>query len=97
MTANQAGDDSLQDTFSADTDDEFESLADYHRAAAQHFTAAARHHLAAATADDEGNDAAVERHTYKAYRHQLAGTQYAEVAVMEFESADDQDEDDLEV
>lgn len=71
-------------------EEEFESTGDHHRMAAQHFAAAARHHLAAATADDDGDDEAVARHAHLAYRQQLNGVQYAEIAVMDAESEDDE-------
>lgn len=71
-------------------DDDFESIGQYHRMAAHHFSAAAKHHLAAALADDEGEEDAAARHAHLAYRHQLNGTQYAEVAVMESDSLEDE-------
>ena len=40
------------------TEEEFETIGDYHRMAAHHFEAAAKHHLAAAAADDEGDEEA---------------------------------------
>lgn len=73
-------------------DEEFQSIGDHHRMAAHHFTAAARHHLAAATADDEGDDEANARHAHQAYRHQLNGTQYAEIAIMDNEALELEDE-----
>ena len=75
------------------TDDEFESIGDYHRSAAYHFNAAAKHHLAAAAADDDGDEATAAHQAYLAYRHQLNGVQYAEIATME---SDIPDEDDME-
>lgn len=72
-------------------DEEFETVGDHHRMAAHHFAAAAKLHLLAATADDEGDDEAAARHAYVAYRHQLNGTQYAEIAVMDSETMEDED------
>jgi hypothetical protein len=72
-------------------DEEFETVGDHHRMAAHHFAAAAKLHLLAATADDEGDDESAARHAYSAYRHQLNGTQYAEIAVMDSEPMDDED------
>jgi hypothetical protein len=63
--------------------EEFESAADHHRLAAQHFAAAARYHLAAAEADDEGDADSCARQGYQAYRHQLTAVQYAEIAAMD--------------
>jgi hypothetical protein len=74
---------------------DFESVADYHRLAARHFSAAADHHLAAAAADDEGDHEATGRHAHLAYRHQLHGVQYAEVAVLDNDELDDE-HDELE-
>jgi len=73
-------------------DDEVETIGDYHRMAARHFDAAAKHHAAAAAAaaDDEGHDEAVVRHAHLAYRHQLNGVQYAEIAAMESDSLGDE-------
>jgi hypothetical protein len=70
-------------------DEEFETVGDYHRKAAQYFAQAARHHLAAAAADDDGDDTALEMHAFKAYRNQLNGVQCAEIAVMESEDEAD--------
>jgi hypothetical protein len=72
-------------------DEEFETVGDHHRMAAHHFAAAAKLHLLAATADDEGDDEAAARHAYTAYRHQLNGVQYAEIAVMDSETMEDDD------
>jgi hypothetical protein len=56
-------------------DEEFETAAEYHRLAA-------KHHLLAAEVDDEGDNETNARHAYLAYRHQLNGVQYAEIAAM---------------
>jgi len=81
-------DQTLLDTEASEED--FETIGDYHRMAAHHFTAAAKHHLAAADADDEGNDEALARHVLLAYRHQLNGVQCAEIAAMESDTLDDE-------
>jgi hypothetical protein len=73
-----------------DLDEEFESTGDHHRMAAHHFAAAAKHHEAAATAADDGDDEVNARHAYLAYRHQLNAVQYAEIAVMDNESFEDE-------
>lgn len=83
------------DLLERDFDDEFESIGDHHRMAAHHFAAAAKHHLAAAAADDDGNAQAVAHHAHLAYRHQLNAVQYAEIAVMDNDSLDDEEELDL--
>lgn len=71
-------------------DEDFETLGDYYRMAAHHFNAAAKHLTSAAEADDEGHDEASARHAHLAYRHQLHGVQYAEIAAMESDSLDDE-------
>lgn len=74
-------------------DEAFESIGEHHRMAAHHFSAAARHHLAAAAADDEGLDDAAAHHAFLAYRHQLNGVQYAEIAVMDSETMEDAEDE----
>jgi hypothetical protein len=74
------------------SEDDFETIGDYHRSAAYHFTAAAKHHLAAAAADDDGDDDTSARQAHLAYRHQLHAVQYAEIATMESDTPDDEDE-----
>ena len=77
-------------------DEEFDTAAEYHRMAAHHFAAAAKHHLSAATADDEGDNEANARHAYLAYRHQLNAVQYAEIAVMDNESIEDEHDEEVD-
>jgi hypothetical protein len=76
-------------------EEEFDTAGDHHRMAAHHFAAAAKHHLAAATADDEGDSEANARHAHLAYRHQLNAVQYAEIAVMDNESLEDEYEEEI--
>ena len=64
-------------------DQELETLAELHRAAALHFSQAAKHHTLAADADDHGHYEDRNTHSFLAYRHQLVASQYAEMAVME--------------
>lgn len=61
--------------------------------AALHFSAAAKHHLAAATADDEGDNNSTARHAFQTFRHQLDAVQYAEIAVMDNDSLEDDRDD----
>ncbi len=75
-------------------DDDYESIGDYHRQAAHHFSAAATHHLKAADADDVGDEPSLIVHAHLAYRHQLNGIQYAEIAAMESDLQSDQAESD---
>jgi hypothetical protein len=71
---------------------EYEAVGDYHRHAAHHFSAAAKHHLKAAEADDDGDEEVLILHAHLAYRHQLNGIQYAEIAAMESELGIDEAE-----
>lgn len=72
------------------SDDEFESTAEYHRMAAMHFSAAAKHHHLAAKADDESDAKKTAHHAFEAFRHQLNGVGYAEIAVMDNDNLDDE-------
>lgn len=74
-------------------EEEDETAAEYHRMAALHFSAAAKHHLAAAMADDEGDNDSTARHAFQAFRHQLNAVQYAEIAVMDNDSLEDDSDD----
>ncbi|MFT6591653.1 MAG: hypothetical protein ACJA2P_002511 [Rhodoferax sp.] len=76
----------------ANSAEEFETSAEYHRMAALHFSAAAKHHLAAAVADDDGDSDSTASHAFQAYRHQLNGVQYAEIAVMDNDDLEDENE-----
>jgi len=84
--------DALSNAYSEEV--EYESVGDYHRQAAHHFSAAAKHHLKAADADEDGDEEALIVHAHLAYRHQLNGTQYAEIAAMESELESDQSDSD---
>ncbi len=75
----------------------YESVGDYHRQAAHHFSAAAKHHQIAADADDDGDEEALILHAHLAYRHQLNGIQYAEIAAMDSDLETDAMELDQEV
>ena len=74
-------------------EEEYETAGEYHRMAAMHFSAAAKHHLAAAAADDEGDNESTARHAFQAFRHQLNAVQYAEAAVMDNDSLEDESDD----
>ena len=89
VIANETSRETVQASSEDALDEEFESIGDHHRMAAHHFTAAAKHHLLAAEADDDGDDQASARHAHLAYRHQLNGVQYAEIAVMDNESLEE--------
>lgn len=73
-------------------EEELETAAEYHRMAAMHFSAAAKHHQLAATADDEGDAESTAHHAFQAFRHQLNGVQYAEIAVMDNDNLDDEND-----
>jgi hypothetical protein len=78
-------------------EEDFETAAEYHRMAALHFSAAAKHHLAAATADDENDHESTARHAFQAFRHQLNAVQYAEIAVMDNDSLEDEQDDEAAI
>lgn len=74
-------------------DDDFVSIAHCHLLAAEHFQAAAQQHTKAAEAYETGNLYESHRRGYLAYRHQLLATQYAEMAALEEDETDfDEDE-----
>jgi hypothetical protein len=72
-------------------DDEFVSISQCHALAAQHFLEAAKQHGLAAEAYDAGNLYETHRRGYLAYRNQLLATQYAEMAAID---EDDEEFDD---
>jgi hypothetical protein len=76
-------------------EEEYESLADYHRIAALHYSQAAKHHSLAADADDQGHEEARNSHVFLAYRHKLVANQYAEMAVIESDELTDDDSDEV--
>jgi hypothetical protein len=78
-----------------DFEEEYETLADYHRIAAMHYSEAAKHHTLAADADDHGHTEARNTHVFLAYRHKLIANQYAEMAVIESEESDEDDVEDV--
>ncbi len=78
-----------------DFEQEYETLADYHRIAAMHYSEAAKHHTLAADADDHGHEETRNTHVFLAYRHKLIANQYAEMAVIESEEVDEGDEEDV--
>jgi len=92
MTNELAHDTELEDFM----EDDFVSIAHCHALAAEHFQAAAQQHLQAADAYEAGNLYESHRRAYLAYRHQLLGTQYAEMAALEEEEADFDDADETQ-
>lgn len=89
-------DDELPDDHLEDGEEEFETLADYHRMASLHYAQAAKHHRLAADADDHGHDESRNSHSFLAYRHQLVAKQYAEMAVIESDDLGEEVEVDVE-
>ena len=82
-------DDALVGEHLEDGEEGFETLGDYHRMAAMHYSQAAKHHTLAADADDHGHEESRNSHAFLAYRHQLVGNQYAEIAVIESDELGD--------
>jgi hypothetical protein len=86
-------DNQQQETESDDfMDDDFVSIADCHKLAAEQFQAAAQQHIKAAEAYESGNLYETHRRGYLAHRHQLLATRYAETAAVE-EDLDTDSED----
>jgi hypothetical protein len=73
-------------------DEDFESPSECHRSAAYHFLQAAKQHSLAAQAWESGDQNATDMHSFMAYRHQLNAVQYAEIAVMEVQGLDEQED-----
>lgn len=73
-------------------DDEFVSISHCHALAAQHFLEAAKQHGLAAEAYDAGNLYETHRRGYLAYRNQLLATQYAEMAAIDEDDEEFEDE-----
>jgi hypothetical protein len=73
-------------------DDEFVSISQCHALAAQHFLEAAKQHGLAAEAFDAGNLYETHRRGYLAYRNQLLATQYAEMAAIDEDDEEFEDE-----
>jgi hypothetical protein len=73
-------------------DDVFVSSSQCHALAAQHFLEAAKQHGLAAEAYDAGNLYETHRRGYLAYRNQLLATQYAEMAAIDEDDEEFEDE-----
>jgi len=69
--------------------EEFETPDECHRMAAYHLTQAAKHHEIAAEAYANDDQVSCDLHAYRAYKHQLNGQQYAEMAAMDVSDIDD--------
>ena len=72
--------------------EEFETPGECHRSAAYHFLQASKQHTLAAEAWEKGDQNATDMHAFMAYRHQLNAVQYSEIAVMEAQGLDEQDD-----
>lgn len=73
-------------------DDVFVSISQCHALAAQHFLEAAKQHGLAAEAYDAGNLYETHRRGYLAYRNQLLAIQYAEMAAIDEDDEEFEDE-----
>lgn len=69
--------------------EEFETPDECHRMAAYHLTQAAKHHEIAAEAYANDDQVSCDLHAHRAYKHQLNGQQYAEMAAMDMSDIDD--------
>lgn len=64
----------------------------YSEMATAHFSSAAERRPAAVTADEEGDNESTASHAFKAFRHQLNAVQYAEIAVMDNDNLEDEED-----
>ena len=69
------------------------AAAEHHRKAAHHFTIAAHEHTKAAEADSHDDHVGAAPHAHLAYGHQIEGIRHAEIAAVDEEQADPEDED----
>jgi hypothetical protein len=77
--------------------DEIETPGELHRMAAYHLMQASRQHELAAEAFENDDQITCDLHSLRAYKHELNGRQYSEMAMMDADDIDDIDDiEDLE-
>ena len=69
--------------------EEFETPGELHRMAAYHLTQASRQHELAAEAFENDDQITCDLHSLRAYKHELNGRQYSEMAMMDADDIDD--------
>jgi len=77
--------------------DEIETPGELHRMAAYHLMQASKQHELAAEAFENDDQITCDLHSLRAYKHELNGRQYSEMAMMDADDIDDIDDiEDLE-
>ena len=69
--------------------DEIETPGELHRIAAHHFMQASKQHELAAEASENDDQITCDLHSLRAYKHELNGRQYSEMAMMDADDIDD--------
>ena len=70
-------------------EEEFETPAELHRMAAYHLMQASKQHELAAEASENDDQVTCDLHSLRAYKHELNGRQYSEMAMMDADDIDD--------
>ena len=70
-------------------EEEFETPAELHRMAAYHLMQASKQHELAAEAFENDDQVTCDLHALRAYKHELNGMQYSEMAMMDADDIDD--------
>jgi len=70
-------------------EEEFETPAELHRMAAYHFMQASKQHELAAEAFENDDQVTCDIHSLRAYKHELNGRRYSEMAMMDADDIDD--------
>ena len=70
-------------------EEEFETPAELHRMAAYHLIQASKQHELAAEAFENDDQITCDLHSLRAYKHELNGRQYSEMAMMDADNIDD--------
>ena len=69
--------------------DEIETPGELHRMAAYHLMQASKQHELAAEAFENDDQVSCDLHSLLAYKHELNGRQYSEMAMMDIDDIDD--------
>ena len=69
--------------------EEFETPGELHRMAAYHLMQASKQHELAAEAFENDDQVSCDLHSLRAYKHELNGRQYSEMAMMDIDDIDD--------
>ena len=69
--------------------DEIETPGELHRMAAYHLMQASKQHELAAEAFENDDQVSCDLHSLRAYKHELNGRQYSEMAMIDIDDIDD--------